>query len=144
MVIDPQILFDTITKLLVKTFISDHAKVNEFEEFQKRGIFYLKVVERISKKKKCQCDTQLPFKWLLKLLNHLRIAAFFSNHKGDHMCFFPSVLCHAPEQQPTPCDFSVEPPPLLIAFESGFCPRGIPGALIKYHVTLCMHVHMCA
>lgn len=34
-VIDPQILFDTITKLIVETFTRDYAKVNEIEEFQK-------------------------------------------------------------------------------------------------------------
>ena len=141
MVIDPQILFDTITKLIVETFISDHAKANEIEEFQKRGIFSMRVMERISKKN--QSSARLPFKWLLKLLNHLRIAAFFRDYSGDQKCFFPSVLCHAPEQQPMSfLDCSIEPPPLLIAFESGFCPRGIPGALIKYLMTNEMKSHV--
>ena len=134
-VIDPQILFDTITKLIVETFTSDHAKINEIEEFQKRGILSMKVMERISKKK--HSDTQLPFKWLLKLLNHLGIAAFFIDRNGERKCFFPSVLCHTPEQQPNQSlDCSViPPPPILIAFKSGFCPRGIPSALIKYLMT---------
>ena len=134
-VIDPQILFDTITKLIVETFIGDHAEVNEIEEFQKRGIFSMEVMERISEKS--HSDAQLPFKWLLKLLNHLRIVAFFTDHKGDQKCFFPSALCHAPEQQPVECTICPikPPPPLLLAFKSGFCPRGIPGALIKYLMT---------
>ena len=134
-VIDPQILFDTITKLIVETFIGDHAEVNEIEEFQKRGIFSMEIVERISEKS--HSDAQLPFKWLLKLLNHLRIAAFYIDSTGNRKCFFPSVLCHAPEQQPVDCTICPikPPPPLLIAFKSGFCPRGIPGALIKYLMT---------
>ena len=138
-VIDPQILFDKITKLIVETFISDHANVSEIEEFQKRGIFSTEVMERINKKSQTESDTQLPFKWLLKLLNHLRIAAFFIDYKGNRKCFFPSVLCHAPEQLRQSIEYNdcpiKPPPPLLIAFKSGFCPRGIPGALIKYLMT---------
>ena len=139
-VIDPQILFDTITKLIVKTFVSDHAKVNEIVEFQKKGIFSMEVIERISKKN--EFKSQLSYKWLLELLNHLRIAAFFTKG-GEPFCFFPSVLCHAPEQQLKHISsVSHEPPPLLIAFESGFCPRGIPGALIKYLMTNEMKSHI--
>ena len=139
-VIDPQILFDTITKLIVKTFVSDHAKVNEIVEFQKKGIFSMEVIERISKKN--EFKSQLSYKWLLELLNHLRIAAFFKKG-GEPFCFFPSVLCHAPEQQlKHTTSVSHEPPPLLIAFESGFCPRGIPGALIKYLMTNEMKSHI--
>ena len=134
-IIDPQILFDKITKLIVETFISDHANVSEIEEFQKRGIFSIKVMERINKKNQTQPDTQLSFDWLLRLLNHLKIAAFFSDERGDHKCFFPSVLCHAPKR----LDYSYcqikSPPPLIIAFKSGFCPRGIPSALITYLMT---------
>ena len=138
-VIDPQILFDKITKLIVETFISEHANVSEIEEFQKRGIFSTKVMERINKKSQTESDTQLPFKWLLKLLNHLRITAFFTDRKGDRKCFFPSVLCHAPERMRQSIKYNdcpiKPPPPILIAFKSGFCPRGIPGALIKYLMT---------
>ena len=135
-VIDPQILFDTITKLIVETFTSGHAKVNEIEEFQKRGILSMKVMERISKKR--HSDSQLPFKWLLNLLNHLRIAAFFIDHSGEQKCFFPSVLCHAPIENKLyqSINFLTKiPPPILIAFKGGFCPRGIPSALIKYLMT---------
>jgi GTPase SAR1 family protein len=135
-VIDPQILFDTITKLIVETFTSDHAKVNEIEEFQKRGILSMKVMERISSKR--HSDSQLPFKWLLNLLNHLRIAAFFIDRNGERKCFFPSVLCHAPlvHKLYQGINLSIKlPPQLLIAFKGGFCPRGIPSALIKYLMT---------
>ena len=131
-VVDPQILFDTITKLVVKTFVSKNVKANEVEEFQKRGMFSMKIMEEISEKS--HSDAQLPLKWLLNLLQHLKIAALFKDDKGNEKCFFPSVLFHAPEpllgiaSSSSPTD----PPPFLVAFRSGFCPRGIPGALITH------------
>jgi GTPase SAR1 family protein len=130
-IIDPQILFDAITKLIVETFTSDHASAREIEEFQQRGIFSIEVMRTISLKN--YSDSQLPFEWTLELLNHLGIAVFFKDQSGKQKCFFPSVLCHAPEQQRSNvsnCSIKL-PLPILIAFEGGFCPRAIPGKLIK-------------
>ena len=45
--------------------------------------------------------------------------------------FFPSALCQTTEQQLIQLDFEHSPPPLLIAFDGGVCPRGIPKALIS-------------
>ena len=131
-IIDPQIMFDTITKLIVETFTSDHASVKEIEEFQQRGIFSMEVMKVISSMH--YSHSQLPFEWALELLNHLGIAAFFTDHNGKEKCFFPSVLCHAPEQEDTNIsNCSIKPPPpILLAFKSGFCPRAVPGTLIKY------------
>ena len=131
-VIDPQILFDKITDLIVKTFTSDNVKVKEIEDFCQRGIIPVAVMQEISDNS--SSDSKLPFIWLTKLLNYLRIAALFTDSDGDKY-FFPSALCHAPElhsNQPSPSDSW---PPLLVGFKSGFCPRGIPGALIKYLMT---------
>ena len=133
-VIDPQILFDKITDLIVKTFTSDNVniKVTEIEDFCQRGIIPVAVMKEITNKS--SPDSKLPFIWLTKLLNYLRIAALFTDIDGDKY-FFPSALCHAPElhfNQPSPSDSK---PPLLVGFKSGFCPRGIPGALIKYLMT---------
>ena len=128
-VIDPQILFDSISKLMVNTFVSDHATSNEVIEFKRRGIFSMEVIERISRKD--HFKFQPSFEWLLHLLKHLKIAAFFTK-KGQNYYFFPSVLCHAPEYEKAQCLIEHKPPPLLIAFKSGFCPRGIPGALIVH------------
>ena len=133
-VIDPQILFDRITDFLVNTFTSSHAEVNEIEDFYQKGIFPIAFVERINKK--CSSDAQLPFIWLTTLLNYLRIAALFRD-RYEEKYFFPSAICHAPPEPHSneqPPSFS-SLPPLLIGFESGFCPRGIPGALIKILMT---------
>ena len=131
-VIDPQILFDRITDLIVKTFTSDNVKIKEIEDFRQRGIIPVTVMRKVSNKS--SSDSKLPFTWLTSLLNYLRIAAFFTDRDGNKY-FFPSALCHAPESHSNPPSCSDSWSPLLIGFKSGFCPRGIPGALIKYLMT---------
>ena len=128
-IIDPQVLFDRITVLLKKTFTPSHAEVNQIENFYQKGILPVAVVESINKK--CDSDAQIPFPWLTKLLNYLRIAALFRDQDGEKY-FFPAALCHAPKPHSNQCPSS---PPLLVGFESGFCPRGVPGALIKILMT---------
>ena len=129
-IIDPQILFDRITDLIVKTFTSGNVEANEIEDFRHKGIIPLAIMKKLSDDN--HSNSQLPFTWLTKLLNYLRIAALYVDG-DDHKYFFPSALCHAPEPQIKQSSNSW--PPLLVGFESGFCPRGIPGALIKYLMT---------
>ena len=131
-VIDPQVLFDKITDLIVKTFTIENVDVKEIEDFYQRGIIPVPVMQKISDRS--SSDSQLPFKWLTDLLNYLRIAAFFTDKDGDKY-FFPSALCHAPETHSTIPVNKYSWPSLLVGFKSGFCPRGIPGALIKYLMT---------
>ena len=132
-IIDPEILFDTITKLIVGTFISDHATSNEIKSFQ-RGIFSIEsMITIVEQKLFSQIGTRFSFRWLLELLKHLRITAEFTDFNGDRKCFFPAIICHAPKQEQLVCIRS--PPPVLIAFEGGFCPRGIPGGVISYLMT---------
>ena len=129
-IIDPQILFDRITDLLKKTFISVLAEMNEIEDFYQKGILPIEIVEIIAKK--CDSDVKIPLPWLTKLLNYHRIAALFRDQDGEVKYFFPAALCHAPE--PISKQFPSFDS-LLIGFESGFCPRGVPGALIKTLMT---------
>ena len=131
-VVDPQVLFDKITDLIVKTFTIENVDEKEIEDFRQRGIIPVAVMQKVSNKS--SSDSQLPFVWLTKLLNYLRIAAFFTDRYGDKY-FFPSALCHAPESHSNLRLHSDSQSPLLIGFKSGFCPRGIPGALIKYLMT---------
>ena len=131
-VVDPQVLFDKITDLIVKTFTIENVDEKEIEDFRQRGIIPVAVMQKVSNKS--SSDSQLPFTWLTKQLNYLRIAAFFADQSGDQY-FFPSALCHAPESNSNVLSHSDSQSPLLIGFKSGFCPRGIPGALIKYLMT---------
>jgi len=133
-VVDPQILFDKITDLIVETFVGKNASSKEIEEFRKKGIISVAVMKSISEKS--SEDDQLPFKWLTLLLNHLRLAALFKDRYGEKF-FFPSAICHVPKPQ-HPSVESILANALsevLIAFETGFCPRGLAGALIKCLMT---------
>ena len=124
-VVDPRILCDKITDLKVNAFAS---RAREIEEFRTKGIVSVASIKRISER-----SSELPFTWLMNLLNHLQLVALFKGHHGENY-FFPSALCNAPRtqtRQPTPS----MPPPAVIAFESGFCPRGLAGALIKCLMT---------
>ena len=132
-VIDPQVLFDKIIDLIVKTFTVENVGVKKNEDFCQRGIIPVTVMQNISDKDENSSDSQLPFKWLTDLLNHLRIAALFTDRDGDKY-FFPSALCHAPKSHSN-LPHAYLWPSLLVGFKSGFCPRGIPGALIKYLMT---------
>ena len=141
-VIDPQVLFDKITNLIVETFINEKVNVeqNEIENFHEKGIISVAAMKKISERS--SNSVQLPFMWLTDLLNHLRIAALFKDYQGEKY-FFPSALCHVPEADDSSSDSSSvssecqvnRSPPMLIAFETGFCPRGIAGALIKCLMT---------
>ena len=126
-VIDPQVLFDAVTDLIIETLDSRNAEQNEIEEFRERGIISVKVMERISRKS--STDVKLPFEWLTKLLNHLQIVALFKDNYGEKY-FFPSMLCRIPEAQVILPPSDSQKPPALIMFETGFCPRGVFGALI--------------
>ena len=130
-VIDPQTVFDRITDLLVRTFVNKHAEMNEIEEFQQRGTFSITALKRISKK--CQSNSHLSLEFLLNLLSELRIGAYFNEGAVAKYLIPSAVLLRAP-LQPDPLS-SCGAPPLLIAFEGGFCPRGVTGALIKYLLT---------
>ena len=133
-VVDPQILFDKITNLIVETFIGKNANRKDIEEFHKKGIISLEVMKGISERS-CE-DVQLPFTGLMNLLNHLRLAALFKDKYGEKY-FFPSALCHVPKAQDPSVDSTppITSPPVVIAFETGFCPRGLAGALIKCLMT---------
>ena len=133
-VIDPEILFDKITDLIKETFVGKNANQNEIDEFCRKGIISLAVMKRISERS--SEDVKLPFTWLTKLLNHLRLAALFKDRYGEKY-FFPSALCHVCKPQDSLIEStpSSTPPPVVIAFETGFCPRGIAGALIKCLMT---------
>ena len=140
-VTDPQVLFDKITDLIVKTFTVESVGVKKNEDFCQRGIIPVTIMQNISDKDENGSNSQLPFKWLINLLNYLRIAALFKDRDGDKY-FFPSALCHAPKSDSKSLHAYLWPS-LLVGFKSGFCPRGIPGALIKYLMTNEMRSKRC-
>ena len=126
-IIDPRILFDFITRIITTRIVECHGDSDENEGFKRRGVISKKLIDNM-----CTIDEEKFGKWVIHLLVHLKLVAVFMK-EGNEFYFFPSVLCRAqlPPQCPT-ASYTNEPPPLLIGFEGGFCPRGIPGALITY------------
>ena len=128
-VIHPQYLFDKVTELIVDTFTFEKSSKQMMEEFKKKGIFSLSEFEKISSR----TDTKIkPFQFA-KLLERLRIAAPFQM-KGDRMYFFPCVLAHTERETPRH-QLSLRCTPvsnLIVTFECGYCPKGLPGALVTY------------
>ena len=126
-IIDPQFLFDMITDFLVNILTCSPAKVDNFIQ---NGILPIEIVESVAKN--YGFDVKIPFQWLTELLSYLGIAILLRDQSGDIKYFFPAALCHAPEPISKHSPLHTH---LLIGFESGFCPRGVPGALIKILMT---------
>ena len=123
---DPRFLFDKVTELIVDTFTFEKVGKSEMDEFKHKGIFSIEEFEQ-------KTQSEIYSFQLEKLLVHLRIAAPFEMDKKKKL-FLPCVLAHANTSTenvlpPTPV------PTLLIAFECGHCPKGVPGALVKYLMT---------
>ena len=125
-VIDPQLLFDMITKIIIKTFTFETLTTRSYEEFKKKGIFSLDDLSRIDKTQ----DSLLTHSRFIELLEHLRIVV----RLGDGKLLIPCVWNHADKALYPPKQHS-EVPTLAIVFDCGYCPKGVTGALVKYLLT---------
>ena len=128
-IIDPQFLFNKVTELIVDTFTFEKSHMSKVDDFKKKGIFSISEFEQISSRNK----SGMKASQFEKLLEKLRIAAPLEVN-GEPSYFFPCALAHVNEVKD-----EIEPqspiPPLMITFQCGYCPKGLPGALIKYLMT---------
>ena len=122
---DPQYIFDKVTELIVNTFTFEKANMfsNTIEDFQKKGIFPLSVFEQISTGYNILTSSKF-----IALMEHLHVIAPL--HEGGVVTkyFLPCALTHA-DLPPDTEEGSVVPP-LLVTFDSGYCPRGVFGSLV--------------
>ena len=137
-ILDPQVLFDKVTELIVETFTSERTDHQSIKDF-KKGIFSFSEFEKISRRR--NPDPLLTPKRFARLLEHLRIAAPFYENCRRTKCkilkyFFPCALSHVDEvqEQSTVTDCGCIPP-LVVSFECSYRPMGLAGALIKYLMT---------
>ena len=132
-VIHPQHLFDKVTELIVNTFTFEKAGKQKTDEFNERGIFSLVEFENIYSRS----NSDIKAFQFLKLLEKLRITAPF-HLEGNVMYFFPCVLAHVPTLKVSRFLKVSQKwkaagiPHLLVIFKCGYCPKGLPGALISY------------
>ena len=121
-------LFDIITDLLVATFTFDRTSPSLWKLFAKKGIFPLDVFKKLARSTEF-----LPPSKLVALLQHLNIVALLKKDGASSQYFIPCVLAHFEGSQSSTSDTTVScVPPLLVTFESGYCPKGLFGAVAVY------------
>ena len=127
---EPQVLFNKVTDLLVKTFLSAGAlKRNQRASFCEKGILEVSVLENLMDKSKDTITTEQ----FLAFLVHLRLAVPFTDRNGILKYFIPSVLNHV---QSSVCEErKTDIAPLAICFQLGHCPQGLFGVLISHLVS---------
>ena len=119
---DPQHLFSRVSHLVEQTFTFEGTRCSQLTENFKRGIFLKNdydVLTQQSSRSKLN-----PF-MLLKLLEHLNVVVPLGD--GEKY-FMPCAIAHLNED--TGHTQSPTIPPLLITFKSGYCPKGLFGALV--------------
>ena len=127
---EPQVLFNKVTDLLVKTFLSAGAmKMNQRASFCEKGILEESVLENLMDKSKDTITTEQ----FLAFLVHLRLAVPFTDRKRILKYFIPSVLNHV---QTSVCEVrKTDIAPMAICFQLGHCPQGLFGVLISHLVS---------
>ena len=124
---DLQILFDSITNIIVYTFTFDKAGEAGKQKFKKTGRFSLQEFQRLATLK--HSNHLLPPEKLVKLLEYLHILVSISEAGLDEY-FMPCVL-QTKDLNNTVVD-SLPYPPLIVSFECGYCPVGVFSALVVY------------
>ena len=127
---EPQVLFNKVTDLIIKTFSSEVLTDAEADNFEKKGILTASAFANVVSSR----DGISPEEFL-HLLVQLRITALF-NEPGkkakEKKYFIPSVLNHVPEsseRRQTPIL------PLVIKFRCKHCPKGLFGVLVTHLMT---------
>ena len=131
---EPQVLFNKVTDLLVKTFLLPKAlKMDQQRSFQEKGILEATVLESILGESK----NQITAKQFLAFMVHLHLAVPFSDKSGIRKYFFPCVLNHV--QASVGEERKTDIAPLALCFRLGHCPQGLFGVLISHLVSPSKH-----
>ena len=120
---DPQHLLSRVNQLVEKTFTFVKTRSTRCTENFKRGIFKQADYKRLTRE---FGQSKLNPSMLLKLLEHLNVVVPLD---GDRY-FMPCAIAHLGEDPATGDTKSATIPPLLITFKSGYCPKGLFGALV--------------
>ena len=121
---EPQVLFNKLTELIVKTFPSSPALLpNDLD----RGIVEAAVLDKILSED-CQMTTQE----FLSLLVHLRIITSFTDD-GTLKYFIPAVLNHL--QDSVEVDKKSKISALAIGFKCHHCPKGLFGTIVCHFMS---------
>ena len=117
---EPQVLFNKVTNLIIRTFSSNALTTKEKREFEK-GIVTASVFKNV-----VSSDDKITCQEFLKLLVHLRIITPYpSTTPGDQeeKYFIPCVLNHVQESREE--DLHTDILPLYVKFECKHCLFGV-------------------
>ena len=142
---DPQVVFDSVTNLILNSFTFKKVSKHACDKFKETGQFCFKDIQKIAKNSK---SDSLSLPKLVKLLEYHNIIAPIrpggplpsssfplspglrpQSHQENMIYFMPAVLRHAEEElhiEPS----STDPIPLIIHFKCGFVPIGVFCAMI--------------
>ena len=144
---DPQVVFDSVTNLILNSFELSEVKTEVCDRFKKTGRFSFANIAVDTK----SSSSILSRRQLVKLLEHLNViapiqcslpqqdahpAGKFSptfgpspqsdTHQAEKEYFMPAVLKCATENELHVEHSSVDPVPLMIRFKCGLVPVGVP------------------
>ena len=126
---EPQVLFDKLTTLIVKTFSSKSLTSEEMRSFKTKGILAASTFEDIT-----SSDDKIGHKEFLQLLVHLRIITpFITTDNQEERYFIPCVLNHLNESHED--DLETDILPLAFKFQCCHPPKGLFGVLIIRLIT---------
>ena len=122
---DLQFLYDWVSDLVIHTFTFEKTRGDKvtIDDVSKKGIFTLTSLKKLA----AGTTDLLSSTQLIKLLEHLRIVAPLSEGSTIDRYFLPCSLVHADIQSSSSAP-SI--PSFVIAFECGYCPKGLFGALV--------------
>ena len=139
-VCNPQVIFDSISKLIIDKFQYGNRALSagEVDEFQQKGQFHL---SHIADKTECHRSDLLTLNQLVDVLTHHNIIAEIKHDErevpSEPKFIMPAVLKYATEEElkPATSTDSEEAPPLFVRFKSGFVPFGVFCASIAHLIT---------
>ena len=127
---EPQVLFNKVTDLIIRTFSNRAIKTKEHRDFQK-GILTASVLESV-----LGSADHLTCQDFLRFLLHLRIITPFPSTipgNQEERYFIPCVLNHVQESSEEELHTSILP--LIIQFRCSHCPKGLFGVLLTHLMT---------
>ena len=129
-IIKPDILFTALTELITSTFNTANLGGAKSKTFRTLGLFKVDDAKGIFKKHEAKLGMHFDqFLALLQYLNILGEAHGLNTGDETFDYFLPCALVHAPEPESPD---SVDLNSLLVAFESGFVPKGVFSGLLGF------------
>ena len=131
---EPQVLFKKLTELMVKTFPSSTDLLPCTTNDLMKGIVKATILEQLFTTVSTKAGT-MKSKDFISFLEHLRIAASFYDEEGERYFFMPSVINHLLENKSSDLAVSPKVCPLVIAFKSSCCPKGVFGMTVCHFMS---------